>query len=152
MQEHGMAAMFGEFPIVVAQNVIWSDMDAFGHVNNAVYLRYFEDGRMAYFDRIGVDEYKQQANLGPIMARVSCDFRAPLHYPDAIQIGTRSVLLSAGKLSMQFAVYSEKLGRIVADGEGLVLYYDYSLGRSCDIPQPIVAAMENLEGQIWLTC
>ncbi len=147
-----MAAMLGEFPIIVVQSVIWSDMDAYGHVNNAVYLRYFEDGRMAYFDRIGVNAYKQQANLGPIMARVSCDFRAPLRYPDTIQIGTRSVLLSARKFSMQFAVYSEKLGRIVADGDGLVLYYDYALGLSCDIPEPIVAAMENLEGQSRLMC
>ena len=56
--------MLEQFPIVLSQNVIWADMDAYGHVNNTVYLRYFEDGRVAYFDRIGVDQYKQQANIG----------------------------------------------------------------------------------------
>ncbi len=144
--------MLEQFPIVLSQSVIWADMDAYGHVNNTVYLRYFEDGRVVYFDRIGVDQYKQQANIGPIMARVSCDFRAPLHYPDVIQIGVRGDLLSTGKLSMAFAVYSEKLRRIAAEGEGLILFYDYSLGKSCAIPEPIVAAMESLEGRSPLRC
>ena len=147
-----MAAMLEQFPVIASQNVIWGDMDAYGHVNNTVYLRYFEDGRMAYFDRIGVDQFKQQANLGPIVARVSCNYRAPLHYPDTIQIGIRSVLLSARKFNMEFVVYSEQLEQIVADGEGLVLYYDYSIGKSCDIPGFILEAMDSLEGKSPLLC
>ena len=32
-----------EYPVVLSQDVIWGDMDAFGHINNTVYFRYFED-------------------------------------------------------------------------------------------------------------
>ena len=32
-----------QYPVVISQDVIWGDMDAFGHVNNTVYFRYFED-------------------------------------------------------------------------------------------------------------
>ena len=42
-----------EYPLVLSEDVIWGDMDAYGHVNNKVYFRYFEDARIAYFDRIG---------------------------------------------------------------------------------------------------
>jgi acyl-CoA thioester hydrolase len=147
-----MTAMLQQFPVIVSQNIIWGDMDAYGHVNNAVYLRYFEDVRMAYFDAIGVPEQKQQFNLGPIMANVNCNFRLPLRYPDKIQIATRAVLLSAKKLSMEFVVYSESSDRVAADGEGLVLYYDYSLGKSCDIPEPVVSAMDRLEGRTAVIC
>ena len=45
-----------EYPVVLSQDIIWGDMDAFGHVNNTVYFRYFEDARIAYFDQIGVHE------------------------------------------------------------------------------------------------
>ncbi len=147
-----MGAMLEQFPVIVSQGVIWSDMDAYGHVNNTVYLRYFEDARMAYFEQIGVEKLKQQSNLGPIVARVECNFRAPLHYPDNIQVATRSVLLSARKFSMEFAVYSTNLDRVVADGEGLVLFYDYSRGRSCDIPETILGAMERLGGRGPVRC
>ncbi len=41
------------FPSVVAVPVLWGDMDAFQHVNNTVYFRYFETGRIAYFQQIG---------------------------------------------------------------------------------------------------
>ena len=74
-----------------------------------------------------------------------CNFRLPLDFPDRIHIGTRSKILSPKKLNMEFAVFSEKQDAVVAEGEGLVVYYDYSKGKSCEIPAPIVAAIEALE-------
>lgn len=147
-----MSTMLQQFPVSVSQNVIWGDMDVYGHVNNTVYLRYFEDVRIAYFDAIGVHEHKQQFNLGPIMANVSCNFSLTLKYPDKIRIATRGVLLSPRKLSMEFLVYSENFDRVAAEGDGLLLYYDYSLGKSCNIPDPIVSAIEQLEGRSPVIC
>jgi len=135
-----------EYPVVLSQDVVWGDMDAFGHVNNTVYFRYFEDARIAYFDRIGVHEHKEQSGIGPILANARCDFRLPLDYPDRIQIATRSSILSAKKINMEFVVLSEKHGALSAEGEGLVVYYDYAQGRSCEIPGAIVAAIKALEG------
>ena len=40
-------------PVVIDQVVDWGDMDSFGHVNNVVYFRYFENARVEYFQRIG---------------------------------------------------------------------------------------------------
>ena len=40
------------FPVVVAQAVVWGEMDAYRHVNNVVYFRYFENARIEYFRRI----------------------------------------------------------------------------------------------------
>ena len=49
---------------------------------------------------------------------------------------------------MEFAVFSEKKDALVAEGEGLVVYYDYAEGKSCEIPGAIVAGIEGLEGLI----
>ena len=135
-----------DFPIVLSQDVIWGDMDAFGHINNTVYFRYFEDARIAYFDQIGVHEQMEQFNIGPILAYTHCNFRLPLDYPDRIHIAVRSSILSAKKLNMEYVVFSERHGAITADGEGLIVYYDYAGGKSCEIPEAIVVAIKELEG------
>ena len=134
-----------EYPVVLTQDIIWGNMDAFGHINNTVYFRYFEDARIAYFDRIGVLEQMGQFNIGPILANAHCNFRLPLDYPDRIHIGTRGSIQSPKKLNMEYVVFSEKHGTMVAEGESLIVYYDYTNGKSCEIPEPIVAAIEALE-------
>ncbi len=48
------------FPVVVEIPVLWGDMDAFQHVNNVTYFRYFESARIAYFERIGALEFMKE--------------------------------------------------------------------------------------------
>ena len=137
-----------EYPVILSQDIIWGDMDAFGHINNTVYFRYFENARIEYFNRVGVLEQKKQLGVGPILASTRCNFRIPLDFPDCIHIGTRSTILSPNKFSMEFAVFSERHVAIAADGDGLIVYYDYANGKSCEIPNAIVVAIEMLEGVI----
>jgi acyl-CoA thioester hydrolase len=99
-----------KYPVVLTQDVIWGDLDAFGHINNTVYFRYFEDARI----------------------------------PDHIHIATRSSILSPRKFNMEYVVFSEKHDAIAAEGEGLIVYYDYADGKSCEIPEVIVSAMNQL--------
>ena len=134
-----------EYALVLSEDVIWGDMDAYGHVNNKVYFRYFEDARIAYFDRIGMHEHKEHSGLGPILAATNCTFRRPLDYPDKIHIAAHAIILSEKKINMEYAVFSERLQAVAAEGEGLVVYYDYAKGTSCEIPQAIVAAIKALE-------
>lgn len=135
-----------EYPVVLSQDIIWGDMDAFGHINNTVYFRYFEDARIAYFDQIGVHEQMKQIGVGPILATTQCNFRLPLDYPDRITIATRSSILSPKKFNMEYVVFSERHGAITAEGDGLIVYYDYANEKSCEIPSEIVTAIKKLEG------
>ena len=131
---------FQEYPLSIEQDVIWGDMDAFQHVNNAVYFRYFEDIRLNFFEKTSVMSYMNTHKIGPILASTQCQFRAPLTYPDHIHIAAR--LLSNPKagdkrFTMEYAVYSDAQDCIAAKGEGLVVYYDYSKNESCEIPDAI---------------
>ena len=47
-----MGDMKQKYPVVLTQDLVWSDMDAFKHVNNAVYFRFFENARIAYFEKV----------------------------------------------------------------------------------------------------
>lgn len=130
-----------------AQDVIWRDMDAFEHINNAVYFRYFEDIRIAFFDEIGVMAYKDGHGIGPILASTQCQFLAPLSYPDHIHIGVRIDEPEGKRLPMHYEVYSEKLARVVARGEGLVIFYDYNSNCSTAIPDELKHGMNKLRAK-----
>ena len=137
-----MNKLEGHYPVILVQDVIWGDMDAFGHVNNTVYFRYFEDARWEFFNMFGVNEYKAKHNVGPILAATNCNFKLPLTFPDRVHIGARYEILSPKKMNMEYAVYSEAHGEIAAEGESLLVYYNYDQGRSCEIPDEIVAGQK----------
>ncbi len=139
-----MSKLEKNYPIVLTQDVIWGDMDAFEHVNNTVFFRYFEDARWEFFNKIGVNEYKAQHNIGPILAATHCNFKLPLTFPDRVHIGAGYTITSPKKINMEYVVYSEELDGIAAEGEGLLVYYDYNQGRGCDIPEEILNSLKNL--------
>ncbi|MBT8137637.1 MAG: acyl-CoA thioesterase [Gammaproteobacteria bacterium] len=118
-------------------------MDALGHVNNIVYFRYFESARMAYFERIGFGE--PATGIGPILAETRCRFRAPLRYPDYIAVGARARAVETDRFTMDYAVAGHRDRRIVAEGSGLVVCYDYQSHRKTALPGAIVDAIEQLQ-------
>lgn len=134
-----------DYPLVFSQELIWSDMDAFQHINNAVYLRYFEDSRMKYFESTGVMDCMLETQIGPILAAASCNFKAPLTYPDCIHIAAKIEEIKSRTVKMSHAVYSDTLGKLVADGQSVVVFYDYQRKMSCEIPATIVTAFEAFE-------
>jgi acyl-CoA thioester hydrolase len=130
------------YPFQLGQDIIWRDMDANAHVNNAVYFRYFEDVRMALLQEVGAMDLLQRERIGPILASTRCDFRAPLDFPDRIRVGTRIEDLHNKRFTMKYAVHSERLERIAAEGEGLIVYYDYDAQASCAIPADLVPRLQ----------
>ena len=140
-----MSGLADTFPFVITQEVIWRDMDAYQHVNNAVYFRYFEDVRMAYFQRTGIVALKNETQIGPILASTRCDFRVPLDFPDRIQIAAAVEDIKPKRFTMKYAVWSEGQQRIAAEGEGLLVFYDYNAGSSCTIPEQVLAAIDQLQ-------
>ena len=132
-----MSSEFEQCKVVVDTPVAWGEMDAFQHVNNIIYFRYFETARMAYFDEMGVNDYTKKNEVGPILASTQCRFKAPLTYPDTVSIGTTVSAIESDRFTMKYYVKSHKTGRIAAEGEGLIVYYDYKHNCKHDIPTEI---------------
>ncbi len=124
------------FPIVVEMPVAWGDMDAFAHVNNTVYLRWFESARIAYFERVDALGIKARTGIGPILASTQCRFKVPLTYPDSVVAGVRVRPDSIGddRFTMEHAVWSVRHERIAAEGDGVIVTFDYEAGRRAPIP------------------
>jgi len=132
-------------PVQKDQDILWGDMDEFGHINNTVYFRYFEDIRMIYFEKVGIMEYKQQHNIGPILANTQCQFRLPLTYPDTITISTSTGKIEGKRFMMEYKVYSQQHQKLAAEGNGLIIFYDYERKKSCEVPESIKQTIEKIE-------
>jgi acyl-CoA thioester hydrolase len=143
-----MTNPLSQYPSFVDMPIQWGDMDAFSHVNNVMYFRYFEAARINHFNELNVLQEMEKTSLGPILASTSCRFKAPLSYPDNIRIGSRISKLDSDRLTMQYAVVSEKTGRIVAQGEGEIVYFDYEKQTKSNIPDTIKANILKLQPEL----
>ena len=132
-------------PVQIVQDILWGDMDEFGHINNTVYFRYFEDIRMIYFEKVGIMEYKQKHNIGPILANTQCQFRIPLSYPDTITISTSIDQVEGKRFMMEYEVYSQQHQKLAAEGNGLIIFYDYEHKKTCEVPESIKQSIDTLE-------
>jgi acyl-CoA thioester hydrolase len=136
------------FPVIVDFPVAWGDMDAIGHVNNVKYFRWFEDGRIAWFDAVGIKDIAAASGVGPILATTNCRFRIPLTYPDSVRIGARVTSLEADRFTMEYAVASVAHGAVAASGEGVVVAFDYAAGVKSVWPAELRERIEKLQGPL----
>jgi acyl-CoA thioester hydrolase len=135
-----------KFPIVIEIPVLFGDMDAFGHVNNTVYLRWFETARVQYLIRIGLWPKLPPEKVGPILAAISCDYKRPLTYPDAIYAGARVTSIGNSSFRMAHRVVSKSLNIVVAQGDSTIVTIDYHRNKAVPVPRKCRKAIDKLEG------
>lgn len=133
------------FPVELSFPVRWGEMDAFEHVNNVTYFRYFEDARIRYFRSVGMLEHMEETGCGPILASTQCRFRLPLSYPDDVTVGTCVRDLGANRFTMHYRVYSHNHKTLAASGTGLIIFYDYGAKAKADISSQIAKTISDLE-------
>ena len=140
-----MSDLLQRYPVVIETPIAWGQMDSFRHLNNTVYFRFFESGRIAYFETLGFLEYMEETGVGPILASTSCRFRIPLTYPDTVSIGTRISNFEADRFTMEYLVISHKHQKVAADGTGLIVCFNYTENKKAAIPQELRRRIEELE-------
>jgi acyl-CoA thioester hydrolase len=137
-------------PVTIHQRVAWGEIDALGHVNHTVFLRWFENARFAWFEHVGLAAlmHAGAGRLGPILARVACDYRAPVRFPDTIRASVQCSELGVSSMTLRCRVGSQATQQIVAEGEVVVVWVDYQTGKPEPVPEVIRAAIRALEGPI----
>jgi acyl-CoA thioester hydrolase len=129
------------FPVTIEIPVAWGEMDAFGHVNNIVYFRYFESVRMNCFERLGMPARIKETGIGPILHSTRCRYRIPLTYPDTVTVGTRIDNIEVDRFTMTYRMVSARHGAVAAEGEGLIVMFDYARNVKAEIPDDLRAEL-----------
>ena len=122
-----------DFNIRIDIPIVWGDMDAFNHVNNTRFFRYFETARIKYFEKAGFIETMEKKSIGPILASISAKFIKPLFYPDTVTVGTRVTSVEPTQFIMEYIIESKSKG-IAAIGESKIVVYDYKSSERTTLP------------------
>lgn len=120
------------------------DLDALGHVNNAVYLTYFEIVRTRYWDHLfGLPP---PDDWGFVMVRTECNYRSPALLGETITIATRISALKNSSFTFEYRLTERRSGRLIADGLSVQVCYDRTQGRTTPIPQAMRQRVKDYEG------
>ena len=133
------------FPVTVEIPVQWGEMDAYDHVNNVVFFRYFETARVEYLERCGFYDSYREDRVGAILHSTSCRFRRALVYPDRVTVGARVTEMEEDRFSMEYRVYSHDQEEVAAEGTGVVVSFDYEAEEKAPIPDSVRRGVRGLE-------
>lgn len=134
------------YPVAIELPVQWGELDAYGHLNNTVFFRYFESARMAYLDLCGFSDLYERDRIGPILHSTECRFRVALYHPDTVLVGARTIQIERDRFVMGYSVVSRSQAKVAADGRGTLVSFDYKTRTKVALPESVRLAIEELEG------
>lgn len=137
--------LLANFPVVVAVDIGWSDMDSYDHVSNLVYFRYFQDARINYLARVGWLDSKRESGLGPIVKSTSATYRKPVKYPDRVWVGVRAAELLADRVTFEHKIVSRAWDAVACEGVAVLVSYDYRNECKAPLPEKVRRAIDELE-------
>jgi acyl-CoA thioester hydrolase len=106
----------------------WSDMDAFGHVNNVVFLRYLEEARVDLMFRLAGEREPGAFSRGCVVARHEIDYLRPLvHRYTPVTVETWVTRLAAASATLAYEVKDEDA--VYARASTVVAPYDLEAGQ-----------------------
>lgn len=125
--------------------VRFRDLDAMNHVNNAVYLTYFEIARLAFWEALtdlpGLGDFNQ------IVAEATCTYRSPALRDERLDVWIKPVELRRSSFILAYRIEEQTGGRLIATGRTVQVLYDYAAGHSVPIPPELRARFAAFEGQ-----
>ena len=116
----------------------WGDMDAMGHVNNAVYFRYMETVRLEWLFKVGGPT--NSSGHGPVIVNAFCNFIKQLAFPGDVL--ARHYVANAGRSSFDTFITLERCdqpGVTYATGGAKTVWIDFPQARSVPLPDAIRA-------------
>ncbi|PTD98153.1 acyl-CoA thioesterase [Pseudothauera lacus] len=116
--------------------VRWGDMDAYGHVNNTVYFRYFEQARVEWLEAMdfAVSPAEPQA---PVIINASCTFLIPVNYPATVEIRLFAGNPGRSSVDTWYELRVEGDERLYAEGAAKVVWMDPRTGKSVPLPDTL---------------
>ena len=143
----------GEFRYEIPLDVRFRDTDALGHVNNAVYLTYFEAARAGYYRAVTGSTFGFGAGAAGhtfVVAEARVVFRAPAYFGETLDIGCRVCWASRSSFGVDYRIRARESeiggARLVGDGVTIQVMFDFATGRVSRIPRDLLEMLAAFEG------
>lgn len=126
-------------------HVRFRDLDAMGHVNNAVFFTYFEEGRKAFFQKHF--STKDGLKFPFILAHAECDYQKPITLNDAVRLVMQVGEIGNKRFDFLYRIVDQKdAGTAYASGNSVQVSFDYKEQRSTPIPEDVRRRLTPYQG------
>lgn len=112
------------------ERVRFRDLDAMGHVNNAVFLTYIESARVAFLQHLGAAATLEDMSI--IVARIEIDFRAPVGFGDEVEVSVHASRFGDKSFDLDYELRVDS--EVVAQAKSVLVSYDYGKGEAVELP------------------
>ena len=130
-------------PFSIVERVRFGELDAMGHLNNVEFLRFFETARIDFLRSLAPEHSPTaRGEFGWIFAECHIAYRAPAFFDDLLRVFVEPGELRRSSLRLEFRMVAESDGRLVADGYGVLVGYDYAAGRAQPVPDELRERLE----------
>jgi acyl-CoA thioester hydrolase len=119
--------------------VRFSDCDMYEHVNNAVYLTYFEEARAAFWRRVRGDAFR---SFEFIIAEITCTYHSPATYGEALVVTVTVGAIGNKSFQLNYRIEEEATGRLVATGRSAQVMYDHAAKATTPMAYDVRCALE----------
>ena len=127
--------------------VRYGDLDPQGHLNNAKFVTFFEQGRIQYIRHLGLFKQGQSfMDIGVILADIHIAYKKPVEWGTPVKVGVRTIKIGNKSMTVEQTVVHAETEELFAIGEVVMVAYDYHIAKSIPIPQEWREAVHKLEG------
>lgn len=119
----------------------WSEIDAFGHINNLAIMKYAQSARANYLDILGLMKMQAEQKKGPILASISCQFKKPLFYPGHVTVCTKVETVKNTSFGLVHEILNDK-GDLAAQAADIIVFYDFSGDTKLALPKELRDRLE----------
>jgi len=125
--------------------VRFRDLDAFGHVNNAVTTSYVEHGRIRYLrDVLG---FSPVGEMPMILAMIQVDYARPIYFGEFVDVASRVDWIGTTSLAMSHRLTAGEDAHEVARATSVLVAYDYAESKPMPVPQEWRSTLTEYEGR-----
>ncbi len=124
------------------------EIDWQGIVHNAVYLQYFEVGRVEYLKKIGarLDLNSVRGESKVVLVRNEIDYQQPLHFDDLLLVRTRISAIKNSSFLMEGVLELQQTGRTVATNAAHHVWLDPATNRPKTVGDEFRKLVQQYEG------
>lgn len=126
-------------PFTHSLTVRWSDCDMFQHVNNAVYITYFEEARAAFWRHLMAEKF---VGFDFIIAEVTCSYLSPAKLAETMQIEVTVGAIGTKSFHLNYLIRAAEDGREIARGKSVQVAYDHTAQASHPLGSDVRARLE----------
>jgi len=127
---------------VHVERVRFGDLDAMRHLNNVVFLRYFETARITYLRHL-IPQHNpadpEAGGFGLIFAECHINYRSPVHYDEQVAIACSVADVRRSSFRIPFAMTVDT--RLAAEGYGVLVGFDYAAQKAMALPDELQASL-----------